>query len=158
MRLYRICQLAHLENYEGYGASYRNGGRWNRPGIPVVYFAETAAVAMLEMANYLPSPRLVPSTYRLGVYQVPADARVKRIAPGDLPEGWNGFPHPDWTQRKGTDWLRHGEESFLSVPSAAVPGGLGWVWLTSPARLEGIGIRLIDKFEDLYDQRAFAGS
>ena len=58
MRLYRICRVEHLEDYSGLGASYRDGGRWNEAGLAVLYFAETASVAMLEMANYLPSRRL----------------------------------------------------------------------------------------------------
>ena len=35
MRLYRICHVDHLESYQGLGVSYRHGGRWNEPGIPV---------------------------------------------------------------------------------------------------------------------------
>ena len=58
MQLYRICPEAFLENYSGEGASFRSGGRWNQPGQRVLYFASSAAVAMLEVANYLPSPAL----------------------------------------------------------------------------------------------------
>ncbi|MDD9984143.1 MAG: RES family NAD+ phosphorylase [Gammaproteobacteria bacterium] len=76
MRLYRICHVRYLQDLRGLGASYRDGARWNEPGFPVVYFAETPSVAMLEMAHYLPSPRLVPPGYRLGVYEVkPREAR-----------------------------------------------------------------------------------
>ena len=56
MRLYRICHARYLEDLRGLGASYRDGARWNEPGFPIVYFAETPSVAMLEMAHYLPSP------------------------------------------------------------------------------------------------------
>ena len=52
--------------FADWGASYRDGARWNEPGFPVVYFAEIPSVVMLEMAHYLPSPRLVPLGYRLG--------------------------------------------------------------------------------------------
>ena len=65
MRLYRICHVRYLEDLRGLGASYRDGARWNEPGFPIVYFAETPSVAMLEMAHYLPSPRLAPPGYRL---------------------------------------------------------------------------------------------
>lgn len=64
MRLFRICPEQYLENYSGLGASYRDGARWNKAGIPVLYFALSPAVALLEMGNYLPSPRLVPKSYR----------------------------------------------------------------------------------------------
>ena len=65
MRLYRIGRQAYLEDYRGLGASYLDGGRWNAAGVPALYFAETASVAMLEMANYLPSPRLGAMAIRL---------------------------------------------------------------------------------------------
>lgn len=156
MRLYRICQLEYLENFDGYGASYGNGGRWNRAGIPVLYFAESASVAMLEMANYLPSPRLIPATYRLGIYEIAQDTPMKRLLVEKLPADWNSFPHPQWTQRKGTEWLIHGKESVLAVPSVAVPGGLENIVLVSPPRIAATRIRLIRALEDIYDWRAFA--
>lgn len=156
MRIYRICRAEHLENFEGQGASFRHGGRWNRAGVPVLYFAESASVAMLEMANYLPSPRLVPAAYRLGVYEVASSASVKRWRVDDLPKDWDEFPHSPWTQQEGTEWLLHGKESLLSVPSAAVPGGLENIVLASPHRLAPAGIRLVDALKNIYDSRTFA--
>ena len=156
MRIYRICRVEHLENFEGRGASFRHGGRWNNAGVPVLYFAESASVAMLEMANYLPSPRLVPATYRLGVYEVASSASIKRWRVDDLPKEWDEFPHSRWTQREGTEWLLHGKEPLLSVPSSAVPGGLENIVLASPNRLARGGIRLIEAIKDIYNSRAFA--
>ena len=156
MRLYRICRVEHLENFEGQGASFRHGGRWNNAGVPVLYFAGSPGVAMLEMANYLPSPRLVPATYRLAVYEIASSASMKRWRVRDLPKDWNGFPHSPWTRREGTQWLLHGKESLLSVPSAAVPGGLENIVLASPHRLAPAGIRLVEALKDIYDSRAFA--
>ncbi len=155
MWLYRICHAKHLEEFGGHGASYKNGGRWNSPGVPVLYFAESASVAMLEMANYLPSPRQIPPSYRLGVYLVPEDTSILRWAPETLPNGWNAFPYPRWTQEQGSRWLNHGEESLLAVPSVAVPGGLESIVLASPSRLARIAIRLIRALDDIYDRRAF---
>ena len=33
MRLYRICHVRYLEDLRGLGASYRDGARWNEPGV-----------------------------------------------------------------------------------------------------------------------------
>ena len=156
MRLYRICHAEHLEDFTGRGASYMNGGRWNRPGVPTLYFAESASVAMLEMANYLPSPRLVPSTYRLGVYRTAEAVSMVRWSPETLPSGWNAFPYPRWTQEEGSRWLILGEESLLAVPSVAVPGGLESIVIASPARLAATSIRLIRALDNIYERRAFA--
>ena len=80
----------------------------------------------------------------------------KRWQVRDLPKDWNEFPHSPWTRKSGTDWLLHGKESLLSVPSAAVPGGLESIVLASPHRLAPVRIRLIEAIEDIYDSRAFA--
>ena len=156
MRLYRICHVDHLESYQGLGVSYRHGGRWNEPGIPVLYFAATAGVAMLEMANYLPSPRLVPASYRLGVYEIAGNPSTERWTARDLAADWDWFPYPRSTQRMGSDWLTRGSASLLVLPSAAVPGGLDDIVLATPIRLDAASIRLTAVHERLYNPRAFA--
>ena len=158
MRLYRICRVEHLENYQGLGASYQHGGRWNEPGIPALYFAETASVAMLEMANYLPSPRLVPAGYRLGIYDISGSPSMERWTVDELPSGWDRFPYPLSTQRMGSNWLRRASASLLVIPSAAVPGGLENIVLASPTRLDAASIRLSAVHEHLYNPRAFGSA
>ncbi|MYD87940.1 MAG: RES family NAD+ phosphorylase [Acidobacteria bacterium] len=158
MRLYRISRVEHLDDYRGLGASYRAGGRWNEPGIPALYFAETASVAMLEMANYLPSPRLVPTGYRLGIYDISGSPSMERWTLDDLPSGWDRFPYPPTTQRMGSDWLRYRTASLLAVPSTTVPGGLENIVLVSPARLDAASIRLRAVHEHLYNPRAFGSA
>ena len=105
----QICHVRYLEDLRGLGASYRDGARWNEPGFPIVHFAETPSVAMLEMAHYLPSPRLVPPGYRLGVYEVSDEVALERWHVHDLPEGWDRYPHPRSTRRMGTLWLMRKE-------------------------------------------------
>ena len=158
MRLYRIGRRENLEDYRGLGASYLDGGRWNEAGVPALYFAETASVAMLEMANYLPSPRLVPSSYRLGIFEVPEDTPMNRWPVADMPPDWRDFPYPESTRRMGTEWLMRGASLLLEIPSAAVPGGIEHIVLASPARLATGSIRRIDVVADIYNPRAFARS
>ena len=156
MRLYRICHVRYLEDLRGLGASYRDEARWNEPGFPIVYFAETPSVAMLEMAHYLPSPCLVPPGYRLGVYEVGDEVALERWHVRDLPEGWDRYPHPQSTRRMGTSWLMRKEAPLLAVPSAAVPGGLESIVLANPNVLDEGAIRLIASEERIYNPRAFA--
>ena len=93
------------------GAGYLDAGRWNEAGVPALYFAETASVAMLEMANYLPSPRLVPSSYRLGIFEVPEDTPTDRWPVADLPTasvmaGFD-FSEPDYflLEEERMEWV-----------------------------------------------------
>ena len=102
MELYRITRIKYLENYTGRGGSFLNGARWNEPGIPVLYFATTPSVALLEMANYLPSPRLIPADYRLGIYHLPDNISISTLTTNNLPQDWSRYPYPSSTQVLGS--------------------------------------------------------
>ena len=158
MRLYRIAPQAFLENYQGLGASYRDGARWNFPGIPVIYFASSASVAMLEMANYLPSPKLIPPSYRLGVYELPERVVNDSMGVDDLPADWNRYPYPASTQRLGSIWLQAVENALLIVPSAAVPAGLESILVVNPLHPDSKTLQLIASERQIYSKRAFRGA
>ena len=157
MRLYRITPECYLENYRGFGASYRDGARWNRAGQPALYFALSPATALLEMANYLPSPRLVPDSYRLGTYEVPDSLPVHILSDALLPSDWAEYPYPPSTHMIGGGWLDKGDEVALLVPSSAVPLGLEKIVVINPTHKECSKIELIDSTPDLYNRRTFSG-
>ena len=156
MRLFRITSLEHIEDLSGLGASYQDGGRWNEPGVPALYFAQAASVAMLEMANYLPSPNLVPKTYRLSVFEVNDDIAMDRWTLDEMPDDWRDFPYPKSTQRMVTDWLIRGQALLLAVPSTVVPAELESTILASPSRLGRETIQLLATESDIFNPRAFA--
>ncbi|MCF6282645.1 MAG: RES family NAD+ phosphorylase [Candidatus Polarisedimenticolaceae bacterium] len=157
MKLYRISPEKYLNDLRGLGASYQDGARWNRPGQPVIYFALSPATALLEMANYLPSPRLVPESYRLGIYEAPEAISLFELPEEQLPGDWAEYPYPISTQTLGGDWLDKGSELVLLVPSAAVPGGLERSAVVNPQHPECCKIKLIDSNPDLYNKRTFSG-
>lgn len=156
MRLYRICPAHLLENYSGRGASYQDGGRWNRAGNPALYFACSVGVAMLEMANYLLSPRLVPQNYRLGIYETDNDISLDAWRVEDLPAGWNTYPYPSATQELGRRWLIEAKSALLLVPSAAIPGGLENIALINPSHPESKKLKLVAIETTIFNERAFS--
>jgi RES domain-containing protein len=156
MQLYRICPERYLEDYSGLGASYRDGARWNVAGIPVIYFAASASLAMLELANYLPSPRLVPESYRLGIYTLSGRVKVDTWSVADLPQQWNQYPYPASTQQLGAAWLKSRKRVALRVPSAAVPGGLEKCVVINPLHSAINQLKLVDQQHDIYSKRIFA--
>jgi len=157
MRLYRIAPTRFLQDSQGLGASYRDGARWNQPGQPVLYFALSAATALLELANYLPSPRLIPPSYRLGIYEFPNTLRYHTLPDGELPDDWAAFPYPTSTQELGGDWLTRGKEVGLLVPSAAVPEGLEKIMVINPNHPDCSEVRLIKATANLFNKRTFLG-
>ncbi len=156
MDLYRIGPEQFLNNLSGLGASYRDGARWNLPGFPVIYFTLSPAVAMLEMANYLPSPRLVPKTYRLAKYQLKG-VGYDQWPISELPAEWNSYPHSYASQERGSAWLKRNEKVLLIVPSAAVPAGLENIAVFNPNHPDAGKLILVDSLKEIYSARMFKG-
>ncbi|NJL50986.1 MAG: RES family NAD+ phosphorylase [Hydrococcus sp. SU_1_0] len=157
MELFRITRIKYLENFTGRGGSFLNGARWNQPGIPVLYFASTPSVALLEMANYLPNPRLIPDDYRLGIYNLPDTVSSQTLTVNNLPQDWSRYPYPSSTQKIGSQWLNEGSSLILFVPSVAVPAGLENIAVINPRHPDINKLKLSSVESDLYNDRAFKG-
>ncbi|MCY4045417.1 MAG: RES family NAD+ phosphorylase [Cellvibrionales bacterium] len=157
MQLYRISHEKFLKNLSGTGASYQEGARWNSAGYPVVYFAGSVAVAMLELANYIPNPRLIPKGFKLGVYKVQKPMIVEEIDINTLPAHWNQFPYHLDTRAMGDQWLEGLSAALLKLPSASVPNGLEPIYLMNPRHQEAAHIELIDIVDQIYNERLFSG-
>lgn len=147
--------MQYLENYSGLGASYRDGARWNLPNSPVLYFAWSPAVALLEMSHYIPSPRLVPAHYRMGIYQLPDSIHCDPLTPDRWPDDWYRYPYPLSTQTLGSDWLQAGQSLILTVPSCAVVDGLESIAVINPQHSDIKSLRLIESSTKLYNPRMF---
>ena len=77
--------------FSGEGARL-GGGRWNSPGVPLVYLAGTLELAELEVLVDLPSPRVLGAyvASRVGV----PDRLVEQLDPTALPPNWRRDPAP----------------------------------------------------------------
>lgn len=104
--------------FDGEGAR-QYGGRWNSPGVPLVYASGTRALCLLEILAGLGSVRPLPS-YVL----IPAifdDALVLPVTSNHLPPDWRKSPPTPSTQGIGDSWADQGTSAVLRVPSAIVP-------------------------------------
>lgn len=112
---------ARLANqaFSGEGARL-HGGRWNRPGSPVVYVASTRSLAMLEMLVHLPSRAILA---RYVVFSVAFDrALVTDVSREDLPDDWRSSPPSPEVQAIGDRWIASSASAVLRVPSVVVEG------------------------------------
>lgn len=116
--VWRITTRRFVEAaFSGEGARLY-GGRWNRPGRPLVYTAESRALALLEMlvqdeplrAHYVLIPALVPES--LAIETIPAAA---------LPSGWRTLGARARLQALGAAWADAARSGVLAVPSAVIP-------------------------------------
>ncbi len=119
MIVYRLVHPRHsLTAFSGEGA-FLAGGRWNSPGVRVVYASSTVALTVLEALAYRKARK--PLTPR-HLYRVVLDeSQVTWLRPEELPEDWMAYPHPESTQAIGDDWVNRGETLALAVPSVLAP-------------------------------------
>ncbi|GAA3973827.1 RES family NAD+ phosphorylase [Allohahella marinimesophila] len=156
MELYRIAPERYLENYSGRGGSFESGGRWNSAGHPVMYMALAASVALLEIANYISSPRMIPPSFKLGTYTLDTSVvNVDELAHDKLPESWRAFPYPQTTQAIGDAWITAGHALVLILPSAASPSLHDRIALINALHPDIKHLSLISSSETLYNGRMF---
>ena len=108
------------------------GGRWNSVGRPVIYLADSLALAQLEKRVHTP---LRPPRDLVAVEAILPAAVVAGAETVEPPEGW-AEDNVDWSvgsaasQRIGDDWLARVASLLLRVPSVVVP--VGWNYLLNP--------------------------
>jgi RES domain-containing protein len=116
---WRITKRKHARAaFAGNGAR-KYGGRWNSPGIPVVYTAESQALAVLEMLVHLDSAELLPAYVLIGVEI--DQALVADIDHSRLPRYRRAVPAPPGLRAIGDEWVLAGRSPVLRVPSTLVP-------------------------------------
>jgi RES domain-containing protein len=117
--VWRITTARRARNaFSGEGARLY-GGRWNPKGVPLVYTAESRALAMLEMlaqdaplrARYV----VIPAT-------IPEGVTVERLEAAELPRGWRTIRRVETLRAIGAAWAAAQRTAVLAVPSAVLPG------------------------------------
>jgi RES domain-containing protein len=115
VRVWRLALARHHE-LDGEGARLY-GGRWNSPGVPVVYAATHLSLALLEQLVHV-SPERLPDTFRAFAIELPDDAPVEtiKLSPSDN--------DPIACRHYGDNWATALRSAMLIVPSAVVPATL----------------------------------
>jgi RES domain-containing protein len=114
--------------FSGLGAKDA-GGRWNSPGVPVIYASGSASLAILELLAHIEAEDLL-ERYVLFEVSFP-HALMTAVTASDLPKTWRRSPPTVVTQRLGDDWVVRGKSAVLRVPGVLVP--TEWNCLLSPA-------------------------
>jgi RES domain-containing protein len=119
MRAFRIAKKRHaLTAFSGDGAR-TYGGRWNLPGIPMVYSAQTRSLAALESLAHFGGAERRMDFVTFGI-EIP-DKLAMRLEAAELPRDWRGEEPGAATQALGSEWQRGGRSVALVVPSVLVP-------------------------------------
>ena len=118
MQAWRLCRTAQRA-LDGEGARLF-GGRWNTPGVPVIYASESLSLAALEYLIHLDVAEEAPDLVALEI-EIPDNAAVQEVLAADLPEHWARTVEPRACKILGDGWLGSGSSLLLRVPAAPVP-------------------------------------
>jgi RES domain-containing protein len=146
---WRITKRKHVKNaFTGLGAR-KFGGRWNSPGTPVVYTAETQSLAVLEMLVHLETPELLQRYVLIGV--TIDDSFIEKLNHSRLPLDWRAEPAPIELKSIGDEWVASKTSVALQVPSALVPAENNL--LLNPAHADFRKLIIGDPVAFSFDQR-----
>ena len=140
------------DDLQGIGAK-NSGGRWNRPGTPVIYTATVIALTCLETLVHLKVGTLPMNRYLVRI-DVPTDvwANAQKLDSTDPAMiGWDAEPAGMVSMDIGQSWLTGKTSALLLVPSAIIPEELNVLINPAHPDISKITAAKIRKFT--YDTR-----
>lgn len=150
MRTWRINR-AHTA-LDGEGAR-RFGGRWNSPGVAVVFTSTHLSLAALEYLVHTDIEEVPDDLVALRI-EVPDDAGELRLTPSDLPANWQDMLYSAECRGLGDSWARDGQSLLLRIPSVIIPEEDNV--LINPAHPGAEAVRVVSERRFSYDPRLFA--
>ena len=128
---------------------WRYGGRWNSPGVHVVYVSEHQSTAAFEVfANRVPF--ILEEEYK--AFQLEWPDSLTEIFPGKkLPPNWRISPPPAETMEIGDRWVQEQRSAVLGLPSAISPADTNF--LLNPKHPDFKRIRIHPPIDYDFDPR-----
>ena len=146
---WRIVRASRAQMaFTGEGA-WRYGGRWNSPGVHVVYVSEHQSTAALEVfTNRVPF--ILEETYKAFYLEWP-DHLTERFPMEKLPANWRVFPAPLETKEIGDRWVQERRSAVLALPSVISPADTNFV--LNPEHRDFKRIRIASPVDFNFDPR-----
>ena len=128
---------------------WRYGGRWNSPGVHVVYVSEHQSTAALEIFIHR-VPFILAEKYKAFRLEWP-DNLTEIFPRTKLPANWRISPPPAETKEIGDRWVKEGRSAVLALPSAISPVDTNF--LLNPAHADFKRIRIHPSIDYDFDPR-----
>lgn len=122
MILFRISVCKYISDLTGEGAKLF-GGRWNKKGIPALYFSSSLSLAPLELMANIPDIKFIKDICSLKI-EIPKSIILKKLNIKKLNQNWNKYPFDTSTVNTGTEILSKKDYCGVIVPSAILPEDL----------------------------------
>lgn len=146
---WRIVRTSRADTaFTGEGP-WRYGGRWNSPGVRVVYVSEHQSTAAFEVfANRVPF--ILEEKYK--AFHLEWPDRLTEIFPvKKLPANWRVYPAPIETRETGNCWVRERRSAVLALPSVISPADTNF--LLNPEHPDFTLIRIASPIDFAFDPR-----
>ncbi|MBC7909095.1 MAG: RES domain-containing protein [Pyrinomonadaceae bacterium] len=114
-RIVKTKYAAHA--FDGEGARLY-GGRWNSPGLRMVYTSESLALAALEILAHMGKSSMLAFYSRCAAHF--DDSLVTSLDRSRLPANWRTYPSPSELQFLGGAWMAAETSVVLEVPSVMI--------------------------------------
>jgi RES domain-containing protein len=126
IRAFRLCKSRHVASaFTGEGARLF-GGRWNSPGMAMVYTSSSLSLATLEVMVHLDDAEAFSRLFSWIPVSIPEDA-VEVLDESKLPSTWLADETNSSSRSVGDAWLRSHRSAVLAVPSVVTPGELNYL-------------------------------
>ncbi|MEO7100712.1 MAG: RES family NAD+ phosphorylase [Luteolibacter sp.] len=146
IRAFRLCKTKHLASaFTGEGARLF-GGRWNSPGLAVVYTSSSLSLATLEILVHLEDPEAFTRLFSWAPLQIPDDL-LETLDETKLPRGWCADETNSTSRSVGDTWLRSTRTAVLAVPSVVTPGERNYLLNPEHPRFSEIQIGVAKPFQ-----------
>ena len=149
MLVYRLSKKIYGAVLSGEGAS-RSGNRWNPRNVQMVYCSESRSLAFAEVIVHL-QMGLLSQEFQMLQIELPATSEIGGVKIADLPTEWRDFPHHEFTQSLGAQFIRDAKYLALRVPSAVVEGDFNY--LLNPFHPKFNSVRVVAVSDFLFDRR-----
>jgi RES domain-containing protein len=128
---------------------WRYGGRWNSPGVRVVYLSEHQSTAAFEVfANRVPF--ILDEKYKAFYLEWP-DSLTEILPAKKLPANWRISPPPAEAMEIGNVWIQENRSAVLALPSAFSPADTNF--LLNPEHPDFKRIRIHPSTDFAFDPR-----
>jgi RES domain-containing protein len=147
MIIYRLATAQYAEDLSGTGSKLL-GGRWNVPGLPVLYTAENISLAVLEIIVNA-DRGFIPPAYQLLKLSVADNIEVTSIVKDKLKHQWkDDFEYTQWM---GTEFLKQNKHLVMKVPSVVVDDEHNFLFNPAHTDFKKLKITSVANFK--FDQR-----
>jgi RES domain-containing protein len=128
---------------------WRYGGRWNSPGVRIVYVSEHQSTAAFEVfANRVPF--ILDEKYKAFRLEWP-DSLTEIFSTRKLPANWRISPPPAEAMEIGDRWVEERRSPVLALPSAISPADTNF--LLNPEHSDFKRIRIHPPIDYDFDSR-----